>query len=205
MELQINSTQDAEVHTATDIAPSDDELRKRIKAGSHTAFSALFLRYRVSLCHFLQRSWPSMDAERIDDLVQETFCQLWERRTQLHDSGSFRPLLRVIASQRAVDEFRYQGIRNCPSFTEELDSSEPSPEDKLNREELALHIRDLLADLDESQRMALQFKLAGMPLEEVAFQLGCSTQAAKLRIQSAFRHLQKRLNVNLGNIVGGFK
>ena len=87
----------------TDACPTDACLLARLQAGDVDALEALLARYWAPLVAFVTRVAGAGDAE---DVVQETFCRLWEWRTAWRPEGSVRGLLYRVARNLAISRRR---------------------------------------------------------------------------------------------------
>ena len=85
-------------------ALDDTELAKRIHNGDHGAFKQFFDRYHGPLINYLRRR--GLDEEAAQDIVQNAFIVIWERRSQIDPSKSLRAFLFRIGYTRALNHFR---------------------------------------------------------------------------------------------------
>ncbi len=82
----------------------DADLARRIREGDHEAFRLFFERHHAALLAFLhRRRVPDAVA---DDLVQQAFVSLWEKRMHIDPDRSLRAYLFRIAYTRALNHFR---------------------------------------------------------------------------------------------------
>src|SRR5690606_27147159 len=90
----------------TDIADytKEEDLLFRLREGDHAAFELLYLQYSKSLYLKLRRMVKY--AEEADELLQELFVKVWEKREQIIIHQSFEAYLYRIAQRMAVDYFR---------------------------------------------------------------------------------------------------
>jgi RNA polymerase sigma-70 factor, ECF subfamily len=87
-----------------DESPSDTELLERLGAGDVAALEALLQRFWPQLLRYLEATLGSADAAQ--DVAQDTFCRLWERRTQWRVEGSVRGLIFRVAHNLAISAHR---------------------------------------------------------------------------------------------------
>lgn len=84
--------------------PPDAALAARIQAGDAQAFRQFFERYHRLLFRYLRaRRVPE---EVTEDLVQQAFIIVWEKRATIDPERSLRSLLFRIAHNRALNHFR---------------------------------------------------------------------------------------------------
>lgn len=88
---------------------SDHELLAKLQHGDVDALDALIQRYWSPLVAYVTRLGSTSDAA--EDIVQQTFARLWERRTTWRTTGSVRGLLYRIARNLAVSEHRAERAR----------------------------------------------------------------------------------------------
>ena len=89
----------------TDIAALDDAaLARRIKRGDAAAFKAFFDRHHDVLYGYLRRR--GLAGAVCEDLIQNAFLSIWERRRAIDEDKSLRALLFKICYTRALNHFR---------------------------------------------------------------------------------------------------
>ncbi len=82
----------------------DDALAHKIKESDHQAFKEFFDRYHAYLLNFLlKRGTPEETAQ---DLVQQAFVLIWEKRAEIDPDKSIRSYLFRIAYTRMLNVFR---------------------------------------------------------------------------------------------------
>jgi len=146
---------------------SDAELLARYAAGEEAAFREVVNRYKNSLYTFLRRFINRQDL--LEDVFQETFLQLFSSRDSFDTSRPLRPWLFTIAANKAKDALRKQQRTAAIPIGTMADSEEMSFDDvlntltcddtipykKLERNETAGCIRQVIADMPENLREIL--------------------------------------------------
>lgn len=94
--------------------PDDPELLLAIKNGDHKAFRTFFEKHHNYLYHFLLKRGVS--EQQAEDLIQQAFVMIWEKRDQIDTSKSLRSYLFRIAYTRMLNVFR-----DTTKFAEEAD------------------------------------------------------------------------------------
>lgn len=89
---------------ADSAALDDPALAQRIKQGDTEAFKAFFERYHGLLYGYLRRR--SLPAPACEDLIQNAFLTIWERRDEIDETKSLRSFLFKIGYTRALNYFR---------------------------------------------------------------------------------------------------
>jgi RNA polymerase sigma-70 factor (ECF subfamily) len=83
-------------------------LIKKIREGDEHAFEIVFLKYYTPLCRF---SWKYVHSEVLsEEIVQEVFAQIWEKRLQLDVDGHLRGLLYDATRNKALNYIKHQKI-----------------------------------------------------------------------------------------------
>lgn len=159
------------------------------------AFKSLFERYYAALCLFAKRYIEELTVR--EDIVQEVFVGLWERRQGLDVNVSAENYLLTCVKNRCLNHLRHQEVRqayeeqvaNCPLY--ELDQSD---EQLYDLQELERLLADALERLPMEYRVAFEMnRLEGHSLEEVAARLGVSVRTIERYRDKALAILQKEL------------
>ncbi len=181
---------------------SDRSLLKRIERGQADASTALFLRYAERLQAIAtSQSSPEL-ARRVDpeDIVQSVFRTFFRRAAQGHytvpDGEEIWKLLLVIALNkvRAAGAFHRAAKRDMrltsggPSFDRALETEHAPDETALTV--LRMVIADLLEGLPEPHRRAIELRIEGFEVTEIADRVVRSKRSVE-RVLQDFRN---RLN-----------
>ena len=146
---------------------TDAELLACYCAGEEVAFREIVNRYKNSLYGFLRHFLNRHDL--IEDVFQETFLQLFTSRDSFDTSRPLRPWLFTIAANKAKDALRKQQKTAAVPIGAIADSQEMSfgnvlniltsdqaiPYEDVERDETALHVRQIIADMPENLREIL--------------------------------------------------
>ncbi len=163
--------------------------------GDEMAFPALVRRYRTRLLAFVHRMIG--DAERAEDLVQETFVRVHRHLHRFDPSRKFSTWIYTIASNLAKNELRNRA-RSPLVFPESSrhpgDESRPfeaedwqRTPDRLYRDRW-LHglVRETVDQLPEHQRLVFELReLRGKSYEEIAQETGTNLGTVKSRLNRA--------------------
>ena len=146
---------------------TDAELFALYAAGEETAFREIVSRYKNGLYVFLRNFLNQQDM--VEDVFQETFLQLFTSRDSFDTSRPLRPWLFTIAANKAKDALRKQQRTAATLIGAIADSQEMSFDDVLNAltsdstmpyeeledGEIALQVRQVIADMPENLREIL--------------------------------------------------
>ena len=174
-------------------------LLDEIKRGDGQAFHCLFSRYYRRLLGYASRFVD--DYMVAEDLVQDSFARLWEKREML-ESVSLSSLLFTIVRNNCINYLKRQALVDVRSvdWLENLDGEErlynldfcPDVEMTLLYKELMAQIPQVLEQLPpRSREIFLMSRRQGLKNREIAERLAISTTAVEKHIKralEAFEH-----------------
>jgi RNA polymerase sigma-70 factor (ECF subfamily) len=126
------------------IAPSDEALVARCRAGEEEAWNLLverFSRYVYAICTQGFR----FSTHEAEDVFQDVFAKVFEQLSRLRDDSAIRPWIAQLTRRTCIDRLRGGG-RETPS--EELEPV--GLDDKLASLEEAIDVQEALRTLSES-------------------------------------------------------
>ena len=143
---------------------TDGELLTRYTEGEEAAFREIVNRYKNGLYAFLRMFLNRR--ELVEDVFQETFLQLFSSRESFDTNRPLRPWLFTIAANKAKDALRKWQRKNAIPIGTMTDSEDLSFDDMLNsvtsdstmpyeqlqRDETAVRVRRIIADMPENLR-----------------------------------------------------
>ena len=191
---------------------TDAELLARYAAGEEAAFREIVSRYKNSLYAFLRQFLNRQDL--VEDVFQETFLQLFTSRESFDSSRPLRPWLFTIAANKAKDALRkWQRTSAVPigtmadeqdlSFDDMLNtvtSDNTMPYDELLRDETALRVERIIADMPENLReilvLAYFHKFSYKQMAEI---LSIPIGTVKSRLHTAVSRFAKEWKASVGS------
>lgn len=91
---------------------SDEALAERVRvSGDRAAFAELVTRYRGRVVALARRMLAARSPEEAEDVAQDTFLAVYEKRAAFGRGRQFRPWLYRIAVNRCLDRLRFQSRR----------------------------------------------------------------------------------------------
>lgn len=189
------------------MAKSDEELWQSFRQGDNSAFTALVERYHRELFAFLSRYVNN--AEQAEDLVQDTFLQIYRSQQTFDTSRALRPWLFTVAANKARDFLRLRQRRPdmytttpgrpedgefaSTSLFDQFTSGEPTPEVDLESRETMAQVREVMAGMPENLKETLLLAyFHQFPYEEIGSILGVSSGTVKSRVHHALQWFAKR-------------
>jgi RNA polymerase sigma factor (sigma-70 family) len=182
------------------VTRSDAELLAAA-AGDPQAFREFYDRYAVWVRTWLQRQTGSESAAL--DLTAETFAQAWHSLRRFRDlaDGSAAPWLFGIARNLLRQYHKHNRIETAARKRLGLPVAfaESEEYDRVDERIAASSMRPALEHavgaLPQEQRQALELRVVQqLSYDEVAGRLGCSQNAARLRVSRALRALTVQLS-----------
>lgn len=173
----------------------EKELILKLMKGDKIAFSHLFSFYKSQVLyycvHFVR------DKEIAEDITQDIFLTIWEKKEELRVESSFSAFLYTIARNRIYDMFRSLSTRSVlyeklmEQAIDYVDDVEKSLEEKNLRELIAQAMEQL------SPRQCEIFELSrskGLSHKEIAEQLGLSVFTVQDHIKNALEKIRTYLS-----------
>ncbi|MGV4529358.1 RNA polymerase sigma-70 factor [Ornithobacterium rhinotracheale] len=168
-------------------------LLQEIKLGNEKAFKILFTKYRPRLTNYAHRFINNQVV--VEDLVQDTFEKIWEKRSTL-DLISVSSLLFTIIRNKCINHLKRQSILEISSieYLENLEGEErlygvdlkSEAEVPLLVEELKAQIEIVLRQLPKrTKEIFLLRRDEGLKNREISERLGISTTAVEKHMSRA--------------------
>lgn len=169
------------------------ELVAKLKSGEFSAFEELLLKYERQIFNHAYRL--TMNAGDAEDLTQETFLRLYDRRETLIPEKGAKNWLYAVAANAAYDLFRKRKRANEVS-ADDGDEPETNPAySPYYRIERAEDIENALGALKPAYRSALiLFYKEGFSYEEIAEFLGLPVNTVKTHIRRGKEALKSLLS-----------
>jgi RNA polymerase sigma-70 factor (family 1) len=173
---------------------SETLLLAEVRTGSKKAFEQLYRNYKFRVYRTIHKQIS--DDAIAEELMQDVFIKIWEKRSDLDLEKSFVAYLFSIAGSRVVDYCRKakrdQAIKaNLQLIASEI--SEEPLESTFSREEDDLLARAIEQLPPQRKKIFLLCKLEGKSYEEVSRLYGVSTSTISDHIVKATKFLRKCL------------
>jgi len=173
--------------------PNDSILLERVALGDAAALNSLLDRHWSALVSYSARLLGNWDAAQ--DVTQETFVRIWERREQWRSNGSVRALLYQIARNLVLDAQKRQDRRTNwirDRYRDERRIATPLQE--LQRSELEEAFREALRALPERRREVFVLaRVDGLSYREIGEVMGVAPQTVANQLSAALSTLREAL------------
>lgn len=166
------------------------ELNERLRAGDERALEEVYRAHGPMVRSYVGRFVPRDDAE---DVVQQTFFELWRARGRLDPTRPVAAFVLGIARNRAIDHLRRR--KNVVVDVEQLRELVGDDGDRLvERVAWASEVRRGLGELSADQRQALEMAYFGdLTQREIAERLGVPLGTVKARMARGMRQLAEKI------------
>ena len=179
-------------------APTDEQLLSDFVEGRQAGFELLVRRYAAELHQFTQRVTGS--AAAAEDVVQETFLQVFHSASTFDRTRRLKPWLFTIAANKAKDYLRRRTRRrevpfeaqlrtddeSQQRFLDLLSSDGPEPEEPLDDEERRRVVAAMVDDMPEKLREVLVLAyFHKLPYREISQVVEVPLGTVKSRLHAA--------------------
>lgn len=166
---------------------------ERIREGDAKAFERLFYTYAEALIRFARRYVT--DVPTAENIVQDVFVSVWEKRSDLDSSKNIKTYLYVAVRNRAFSILRHEEVRRRGADTlRRVEASVRTPEELLNAKEIAKEVRLAVNALPERCRLVFSMnRYDGLTYREIAEIEGVSVKTVETQMGRAFKFLRNRL------------
>lgn len=130
-------------------------LTEQIRAGDEHAYAGLVQEYMPMVYRFLLRMLHSH--EDAEDLTQETFYEVYNRRSTLRAGAEITPYLFTIARRKAISRYRWRTVRKVltplnPVHEETLPGDADCPRQQTEKNHREAAVMKALQGLKEEKR-----------------------------------------------------
>lgn len=173
----------------------EEDLLANLKNGDEKAFITIYKQYSEILWSFLAKF--KLEQEDVEDITQQTFVKLWQRRTQLDLDQNIKSYLITIAKNDIYNKIKRQIVhRKYQTHAEHFQEIETHA----NNNELTEILYRILDKLPEKRRQVYEMsRIKGYSNKEIAEILNISNSTVENHINNSSSYIKKILR-NLGFI-----
>ncbi|MBW6535652.1 MAG: RNA polymerase sigma-70 factor [Mariniphaga sp.] len=167
----------------------------KVDSGAKGWFGEVFHQNYEYILNYLY--YLSGDAALAEDLVQDVFLQLWEKRSDVKEE-TLRSFLFAIARNSFLKNKRRQkyDLKFRSDYLVKIENE--SPDYILEMKEFDARLQKAIAGLPEKSRVIfLMHRLDEMTYSEIAENLGVSIKAIEKQMSKALKVLRKELGNNI--------
>ncbi|MEY8593625.1 RNA polymerase sigma-70 factor [Butyricimonas hominis] len=160
--------------------------------GGEKAFRVLYDRYVVALRYFAAKYVTDEDV--IEDVVQDAFVALWEKRMEFRVENAVKAYLYKAVRHDCLNLLRHRQVENkyAERMIREGDDSE-SFLDQILESEIFQALLSVFDELSPACKEVYQMSLDGNSHEEIARKLNISVNTVKKHKNNANHYMKERL------------
>lgn len=172
----------------------DKELLARIAEGDEQAFETLYRRYR-NKAYSITLTYITVPSQA-EDILQELFLTLWEKKETLPQIESFDHYLFIMLRNRLVTELRKKERQErIKQYSSQTHIQQSTPDQQTEANEANRIIQEALLQLPEKQqRIYRMSREEGLNHEEIGAILDISPRTVSNNISFALNHLRAVLD-----------
>ena len=167
---------------------------KRLREGDTKAFDALFNKYAQRLYNFSIKYLK--EAEEAEEVVQEVFMYIWEKKSGLKPESSFNSYIFTIAHNIIKKHF----IKKCrenehkDELIHDFLKQENNLDQNIDYKFLLEKVQKIIDKLPERRReIFLKRKYEGLSLKQIAEELNISPNTVENQLTSAKKQILEEL------------
>ena len=174
-------------------AYNDNELIRKLKKNDIEAFNQIFYTYSSKLYHFAYGYLKSK--EDAEEMVQEIFSKIWDKRADIKEEYQFRSYLFSIAFNYIKKYFRSKALVNKyvdHAMPHDLETEQT--QEYVNYASLKLHVDQLVNKMPEKRRTVFfKSRFEGKNSKEIAVEMNISQRTVENHLNQALRFLRQHL------------
>jgi RNA polymerase sigma factor (sigma-70 family) len=174
---------------------SDSELLPLLSKGDEKAFTEIYNRYWEKLLYLGSIKLRSLAVA--EELVQDIFLDLWNRRAQLNITGSLENYLAVSMKYKVINA-QVRLMRTQKHLTETGSATHlhrNTTEEWVQFQELQQRLSALVSKLPERCRITYELKNdVGLSQKQIADRLNISEKAVEANLARAMKALRSAIN-----------
>lgn len=178
---------------------SNSTLIALLKEGNETAFREIYNRYYYPILQNIAK-WEA-DSSTREDLLQEVFIQLWNKRTVLPEGTDIGGWLFRASYHMTMSHLRKVLKVNLQSIDEREIELSLVEDDGVFVEERHLSRLSVLKSAiellpEQKKKTFLLYKVQGLSYDEIARQMGISELSVRQYVKMAVSHLRKTVKLS---------
>lgn len=173
---------------------SDTALLQHIRKDDHSAFDELFGRYWERM---YKAAWNRLDDEAAaQDVVQEIFIKIWQRRHVLEIQISVEHYLLSAVRLSVIDYFRLQKVsrKRMEDALQRVEILEESINANTGYFELERTLAEAVSHMPEMLQRIYELRSSNHSIKDIAGKLGLAEQTVKNYISEVLRRLRIVVN-----------
>jgi RNA polymerase sigma-70 factor (ECF subfamily) len=177
---------------------TDFELVTALKAGCRTSFKSLYMKYSGRVYYVAKRF--RLTHEEAENIVQDVFMKIWEKKDSLIPDLSFNAYVQTIARNEILKMIRRSVLEHAKQHYLAGDpaSNSSATENMVGFSELTSLYREVISRLSDRRRQIfLMNREVGLSVDEIARMTELSVRTVENHIFQATRIVRNELREQL--------
>ncbi|KIO76639.1 RNA polymerase subunit sigma-24 [Pedobacter lusitanus] len=173
---------------------SDNTIIDLIKKGNKSAFEEMFRTFYKTLRAYAYTFIK--DNEGAEEIIQNVFCRIWEKRDQLKTDGSLKSYLYRAVHNESLSYLRHQKVKDSfqDYYTNHMEETSADAANKVLVSELDRHIQLAIAELPQQCRTIFQMsRFEQLKYQQIADILKISIKTVENQMGKALKVLRIKL------------
>ena len=168
------------------------QLIEDFKKGDKRSFQLIFDEMYQRLCAYSSRYL--YDDQEVEDLVQDSFITLWNKRGDFDHINAIKSFLYTSVRNKCLNVLKHQTVikEHESRLIYELENSDS--EQAIVAEEYYGRLYSEIKELPEASQKIMVLALRGLKNREIAEELGISENTVKTQKKIAYAKLKERLS-----------
>ncbi len=171
-----------------------DKIIAELSRDNEASLKELFNYYYPRLYNF-SRSFLKIE-DGIDDILQEVFVKIWQKRKKINSAATFNSLIFTITRNLLLNELRSRlNNENLKDRIQGLSlAKEYSSMEQIEYSDLKGKVDKLVSELPARQKeIFILSRTEGLSHKEIAEKLGIKTKTVEYHITQSVRYLKEKL------------
>ncbi|HPG32368.1 MAG TPA: RNA polymerase sigma-70 factor [Lentimicrobium sp.] len=166
-----------------------------LKNGDEQVFESIFREFYAPLCLHARRYL--IDSDIAEEVVQDMFFKMWDRRDSLTINSSLAAYLYKSVTNHALNYLKYQ--KHIQKYQEYVgfrtdDNVSISAHDALVNSDLEKELLRLIKSMPERRRMIFEMsRHEGLRYNDIAEKLGISVKTVEVQMSKALEFMRNKL------------
>lgn len=174
---------------------NEEQLLKRLAAGDDIAFNTIYEQYQQSVFAFA--FYLTKSKELSEEVVQEVFVRVWEKKEQLPENLVILPYIKRMTQNLVLDLFRKAGREQAlqQKLQDAMSNIFSHPAEQLQEKELRRIYRQSIDLLPPQKKIIYTLHRDHLlSYEQIAEKLGLSPNTVRNHMTQAIRSVRDHVN-----------
>ncbi|WP_353196423.1 RNA polymerase sigma-70 factor [Parapedobacter defluvii] len=174
-------------------------LIQQLHRGNQAAFDALFRMFHPALCFFARRLASGLPKGQAEEIVQDAFLKLWQRRTNFSDLSAIKAFLYIATRNACLNYIEKEQVRSRrhEQYLHSVDEVEDAVVEEIIYAEVLREVSQAIDTLPEQCRRIIKMAYEeGLTPKEIAQVLNISISTVNNQKSRGVSLLKKRLSGN---------